>query len=114
MNNIQPNWDNISKIKGYAVLFGNLQSGWHINNSAFEGTNLQYFWKKACKFSTSYRIGDVTLYLNGKFIRACRNFDSYVTCKLHGDPNRYEKYPTVYTKKINGLFYDNGKPRNKS
>ena len=70
------NYSNIESVEGYAVLFGNMERGWHIN--AIPGQTLQEFWRKAVKFSRSPRVGDVTLFYNGKAIRDVWNFSTLI------------------------------------
>lgn len=69
-------YSNIESIEGYAVLFGNIERGRHIN--AIPEQTLQEFWRKAVKFSKSSGVGDVTLFYNGKAIRSVWNFGTRI------------------------------------
>lgn len=97
-------YSNIEQSKGYAVLFGNSERGWHLDNS---GKSLQLFWKHAVQMSYSDRVGDVTLFYNGKAIRSVWNAR---TCLLYNRTiaknkaikdyykGRHIPYPIVYNK----------------
>jgi hypothetical protein len=104
---INPTYENIKETKGYAVLFGNLNSGWHLNNEQ----TLQQFWRKAVSYSSSHRVGDVVLFYNGVCIRSVWNFSSKILYNrvlkeqkengyydLPENKTRHRGYPVVYNK----------------
>lgn len=68
-------YNTIEKVKGYAVLFGNVERGWHFSET---NLTLQQWWRKAVKMTKSPRVGDIVLFYNGKAIRSVWNFETRI------------------------------------
>ena len=71
----------------YCILFGNREEGW-----CMEKDELIHFWNKAIRCSKSIHYGDVTLFKNGKLIRAVHNARERILNKNITYPCFYNVY----------------------